>query len=535
MPRFPGIILLSALFAALFGAHAHAQKKTVCTITVNSPDEKDTFRARLPKDQYEFVELIEKGRPDWLRSSCQKGIQCDVIVVSGHFNAGDTFYSDNLQKDDHLGVDELERASCSGSCPALFSRLKEVYLFGCESLNPDASKYASSYGESGRDRMRRIFAGVPVIYGFSSSAPVGPTAGMLINRYFDGGGGPIGSGRTNSRLLSVFARNSMVTTRGVAEGESQQRQRVCQFYDERLTAAKKLRMIHSMMKRDMREARGYFARIESLMGSLIEAQRQDPSFTQALAEISADDGARDQYLALARDARQPAMRARMISLAANLGWLSPAGQRTETIAMVNDVLASNAMGFAEVDLICSLNGDRQLDGDLARVKAPSRSKATTAAALACLGDREAHGQVLRALASPDEKDVQVAQAYLLHRPISDSSELRDVAKVVARMPSSGAKVRALDALGRLNIKDGAVLRELVQAFADATSAAVQRAIAEIFIRSDTKAIAVPSVVAVLQRNRLKAPATGEDLIDKVIRRLQAETPANVAIANVGTS
>ena len=67
------------------------------TITVNSPDEWQTFRARLPKGDYEFVELIEKGRSDWLQSSCQRGVKCDVLIVSGHFNAGDTFYSDSLE------------------------------------------------------------------------------------------------------------------------------------------------------------------------------------------------------------------------------------------------------------------------------------------------------------------------------------------------------------------------------------------------------------------------------------------------------
>ena len=39
-----------------------------------------------------------------------------------------------------LPVEEMERASCSESCPGLFSRLKEVYLFGCETLSPAASE-----------------------------------------------------------------------------------------------------------------------------------------------------------------------------------------------------------------------------------------------------------------------------------------------------------------------------------------------------------------------------------------------------------
>src|SRR5437870_1620846 len=198
MPTSRKLALLAVLAAALCGAESHAEKKTVCTITVNSSDEKEAFRQRLPRDQYQFVELVEKGRTDWLHSSCQKGIQCDILVVSGHFNAGETFYSDDIKKDDYLRIDELERASCSNSCPGLFSKLKEVYLFGCESLNPDASRYSSSYGESGRERMRRIFAHVPVIYGFSSHAPVGPTAAMLLERYFGSGPTDIASGHASS-------------------------------------------------------------------------------------------------------------------------------------------------------------------------------------------------------------------------------------------------------------------------------------------------------------------------------------------------
>ena len=102
-----------------------------------------------------------------------------------------------------LPVAEMERASCSDSCPGLFSQLKEVYLFGCNTLNAEAITSTSPeaerslvrsghspaeaqrlaraldqrHGESSRDHMRRIFMNVPVIYGFSALAPLGPTAG----------------------------------------------------------------------------------------------------------------------------------------------------------------------------------------------------------------------------------------------------------------------------------------------------------------------------------------------------------------------
>ena len=78
---------------------------------------------------------IERGNPDWLASSCRKGVRCDVLLVSGHF-AGTEFYASRPDlKEESLPVDVLERAACSGSCPGLFENLKEVYLFGCDTLN----------------------------------------------------------------------------------------------------------------------------------------------------------------------------------------------------------------------------------------------------------------------------------------------------------------------------------------------------------------------------------------------------------------
>ena len=187
--------LTAILTALLAGSVAHAAKTTVCTVTVNSPDERDAFRAALPAGQYDFVELVEHGRPDWLASSCHRKIACDVLIVSGHF-AGTEFYSSKPQVNETLPVDEIERVACSNTCPDLFANLKEVYLFGCDTLKkdpvrsatpeiirglvksgvpkPEAERFAQSlserYSENARDRMRRVFPRVPVIYGFSSLA-----------------------------------------------------------------------------------------------------------------------------------------------------------------------------------------------------------------------------------------------------------------------------------------------------------------------------------------------------------------------------
>ena len=128
---------LVPLLRAAVAPAAVAAKKTVCTITVNSADEKETFRRYLPADQYEFVELVEKGRPDWLASACRQGVRCDALIVSGHHDNEQGFFSDRVEAGEYLNEGEMERVACSDSCPGLFSQLKEVYLFGCNTLNPE--------------------------------------------------------------------------------------------------------------------------------------------------------------------------------------------------------------------------------------------------------------------------------------------------------------------------------------------------------------------------------------------------------------
>jgi len=545
------VFLLLALFALGWGPDALAGKRTVCTITVNSPDEKEMFRQRLPADQYQFVELVERGRPDWLASACQQGVQCDLLIISGHFDGSTVFYSDQVAASEFLPVAEMERVSCSDSCPGLFSQLKEVYLFGCNTLNPEAVKFMSSevgrslaraghspadvqrlaraldqrHGESSRDRMRRIFLNVPVIYGFSSTAPLGPTAATLLGRYLHPSSlAEVGSGRASPRLLGHFAAESMIAVGGLSESDPRAvfRQEACQFVDDRLSPAEKLGFVHGLLRRDMGEVRMFLERIEALFAALTESERNDPSFSAALGEIARDDVARDRYLRFAEDADQPQIRARMIQLAGTLGWLSPADQRAELMRMIGDLLERRSIGPSDVDLICSLNEDRALDQERHRLSlSPAQAdQVTHAAAMACLGSAEGRARVLQALTSGDDAEVRIAEVYLGHRPITDVDELRVVATGITRMNGSGAQVRALDTLARHRLSDPQSLDELARLFPAAGSVDVQRAIAAVFIRADDRAIAKVEVARVLSRHRLKSP-DGNDIIDILIRRLRA--------------
>src|SRR5438034_680083 len=150
------------------GVHdARAEKKTVCSITVNSSDEKEALRRSLPPHTSAEIE----------RS----------LVRSGYSRAD---------------ADRLSRA------------------------------LSARHGESSRDRMRLIFKDVPVIYGFSAKAPVGPVAASMLSGYFrSGGSGDIGSGRASGGLRSHFVTSSMAAASGLSDSDplAAVRRDVCQF------------------------------------------------------------------------------------------------------------------------------------------------------------------------------------------------------------------------------------------------------------------------------------------------------------------
>ncbi|MGE5170136.1 MAG: hypothetical protein ACM3JC_07150 [Rudaea sp.] len=551
MPVSGKLVLMAALLALLPIANAGASKTTVCTITVNSPDERETFRRSLPSDRYEFVELVERGRPDWLASACRKHVRCDVLLISGHFDGGDEFYSDRVDARESLPVDEMERVSCSDSCSGLFSQLKEVYLFGCNTLNGEALTHASGevvrslvraghsaadaeriahllaerHSDSNRERMRQIFKDVPVIYGFSSKAPLGRNAGPLLERYFQSGAATeeIGSGRPSPKLLGLFAPASMTVTSGSTDADPQaaHRRDACHFADDRLSAAQKLAFVHELLGRDMAEVRMYFDQIERYAASLGEAQWLAPDVARSVQAITDDAAARDRFMAFARDADQPSVRARMIALAARFGWLTPAQQQAELAALVRDRFVRSHVGLEDVELVCALNRDHALDPTRAALEVGLREASIgQAAILACLGSRTARAQVVDALTGGRAEEVQIAQVYLRHHPIADVGEVRGIARRIASVRDAQTQIRALDTLARLGVSDRESLEALTGLFPVAKTVDVQRAIAGILIRADYRTLAKPELVRALRQHRLKSP-DGQDLIDVLIRRMQA--------------
>jgi hypothetical protein len=492
------------LLATIPLASPLAAKQTVCTITVNSPDEREAFRAHLPADRFEFVELVERGRPGWLRAACERKVACDVLVVSGHF-AGTEFYSSKPGVDESLRVDEIERAQCSDSCPGLFANLREVYLFGCDSLKAEAVK---DHGEASRDVMRRLFAGTPVIYGFASLAPYGRVAGPMLQRHLAANAAEVGGGAPSASLLRLFGPSSMVATSGLARADPRHRGLACAFMDERIAPEAKLDAIAEVLAGEAASVPRALERVERFLQT-----------TQAPTALPRGDPRRERYLATLREARDPALRLRMLAVARRLAWVSKGEERDETARLVAQLLDSGAMTHGDVDLVCRLNADRALNAAL-QGRGEAAGQLAQLAGRACLGSEPARARMLAALSSAVEADVQVAQAFFRHHPIDDAEELRSVADRIARMETSGAQVRALETLARFHVSDSQTLEALARLFARSASLPVQRAVAEIFVRAGGAPGAARGLAELLRRHRHPS-ASREELIDAAIRRLEA--------------
>ena len=535
---------------------SHARKTTVCTITVNSPDEKEAFQRRLPKDRFEFVELVETGRPDWLATSCSRGIRCDMLIISGHF-AGGSFFSDRLESHDQLPFDEMERVSCSESCPGLFGDLKEVFLFGCgtlsaaavQSVEADARRSLErsghsraeadrilralnrNYAESNQDRMRRIFYEVPALYGFGTKAPLGPASASALARYLRSRGSTqemiraqenlargAGPRFANQRLASYFADPGMRIVGGLTSADPRARVRaeMCKFFDDRLTPARKLDFIGQLLKREMAEVRMYFERIETYLESLTSEMTALPEWQASLMKIAADDGARERFLQFARDADPPPVRVRMMDVAIRLGWLTPAKVRQEHVQLVQALLEAPRLGMGEADLICKVANAQNIK--LNELRFHARSGPGLSVARACLGDADARQAVLPYLLSKNE-EIFLGARILFDFHLMTPSELGWYATEIGRRTGGvAASERALHVIARQDIRDRAVLDAFMRLLTMDLANETKHAIAPVFLFADWSQVDRPKLIEAVRKTGL----ADDGALGFLLRRLESQ-------------
>lgn len=217
--------------------------KTVCSVTINSDDEIKAFKANLAASgNYRFVELIKEEANDWFDQACNSGVSCDVLLISGHY--GGHFFSLDKSKQ-VLTMSDLEKKSCAHTCKGILENPKEVYLFGCNTLagkaetagrtmeqyiqvlvedgfsHDEAERVAEGrYGPAGDqtvNRMKRVFPGVPAVYGFCDKAPLGAEAGPIMKRYFSSVGGAQGYSEFLDKLETIKRESNEIYTSAIAE------------------------------------------------------------------------------------------------------------------------------------------------------------------------------------------------------------------------------------------------------------------------------------------------------------------------------
>jgi len=183
------------IFIIVFSNISFAKYK-VCYMTLNSSIEKELFTQHLSsgknEGKFEFIELANGDKSNWLNRACASGVQCDILLISGHYNRH-FFYGEHEPKYE-LSLEELEQNSCNRSCTGIMNNPVEVFLLGCNTLVGSGKTYELShqkligdhvyeFGLSPVDRMRQSFNNVPGLYGFNIKAPTGKRIAPELQNY----------------------------------------------------------------------------------------------------------------------------------------------------------------------------------------------------------------------------------------------------------------------------------------------------------------------------------------------------------------
>ncbi len=226
-------------------------KKTVCSITVNSSEEREAFRSELNPNEYSWVELLPQNSPGletrfiprddlWIKKACREKIRCDVLVVSGHFAS--TFLGSSGFE---VRLEDLTKFSCDQECKELFESVRQVYLFGCNTVSEKArdsrtidgyrnilvvdgvsphqaqriaARRYTSYGQSLRSEIRKVFPQAEQIFGYAGPGPTGPNIKSTLQNYLKTAYSPTATPAMKAENFSrTLGRTGMLSFAGLAK------------------------------------------------------------------------------------------------------------------------------------------------------------------------------------------------------------------------------------------------------------------------------------------------------------------------------
>lgn len=468
----------------------------VCTFSFNRPHELSEIKSHLPGNKFEVTDLtpvfaggpnpppastattasvLGSSKPGWLASLCRADLRCDVLIYSGEF-AGGFFGEQGIS----LPVQEMEEASCQSRCDGLFHQPREVFLLGCNTL---ATKSADSrtpeqylqvllehgfnradaeravdlrYGPLGpsfRESVRRVFSGVPRIYGFNSVAPRGEVTAPRLRRYFTKKGDYARylekSGRdagTNKDLLAAFSGTGLTQASGLmpADDASADQAMVCSLYDESQSVEQRLRVVGKMFSR--RDFLVFVPTVEVFLRRH-PPENFDGEQRKAFALVQSLPEPKRQILELTKRLDVSAQKFQLASLARELGWMTPAEYDQLASAGIRQLLADpSSTDIADIgcELTQQVPSGRALRSE--ELPEPLFWHSEGYRFLDCLAptDPRVSARMMVGLQSIDESTRQWAAYALSHRlPLDEAVQLDLTRRLNDPSPTLRQRVRSI--------------------------------------------------------------------------------------------
>ncbi len=448
----------------------------VCTFSFNSSNELAVVKSHLPTKDFTIVDLspspavggesTDPARltssqgagapatnvPSWLLDQCRPDLQCDVVVYSGEFAGG--FFG---RYGTSIRLQAMEEAACQPRCQGLFHHAREVFLLACNTLasKDQDSRTPEEYlqvlldhgfdrssaeravdlrygplGPSFRESIRRIFMGVPRIYGFSSVAPRGEWMSPRLSRYFQSKGNyrrylqkAAWETDPNKELQSALGGTSFVQMTGLTplEPGALSRGVICSLYDDTQSVAQRLRTVRQLFAR--RDFLAFLPTVEVFL-SRHPAEHFRGEERRLFSEIQKQDAAREQVLRLVHDLNVSAQKMELAHLALQLGWISKDELRRLAVDSAKTLL-TQPLSSDVVDIMCEITKHEAIGAEFASndVPQPLFADAEWFRLVDCLSpsDPRVSARLVRGLNSSDTT-VRLWAAYALSRrlPLEDA-------------------------------------------------------------------------------------------------------------------
>lgn len=334
-------------------------KYTVCTMTMNSSNEREVFREQVRRDPAHFnpiVELTDFSGSDWFQAACRSGVRCDQLVISGHFTDGFGGTSDDDGVRRSLRLDDMERMGCQNTCDGILDHPYEVFLLGCNTLATKAADNRTpevylntlvedgvprsraelivearygTMGESNRSRIQRAFRGQKkMLYGFDARGPSGATIEDMLRDYFSLSSLRAGLRRAeNARTVAtVHAMNTLLAEsleltafeQCEAGRDTDRDSKICALRNPQLSIDRRLAVIEEALQGD--DWFRYVPAINRFFRQNPPAQ-MTPAQKRTIASLASNDVIGRQARSLAQTAA-PAVRAEWNFFANTIGFLA---------------------------------------------------------------------------------------------------------------------------------------------------------------------------------------------------------------------